>query len=59
MTSRRAPGGLLLFSTNLRRFKLDAAGLGGLEVRDITATTVPRDFVRNARAHHCFEIRGP
>ncbi len=56
---RLAPGGLLLFSTNLRRFKLDAAGLGGFEIRDITATTVPRDFSRNARAHHCFEIRGP
>lgn len=56
---RLAPGGLLLFSTNLRRFKLDAGGLGGLEVHEITAATVPRDFARDARAHHCFEIRRP
>jgi len=55
---RLAPDGLLLFSSNLRRFKLDAAGLGGLGIRDITAATVPKDFARTARAHHCFEIRG-
>ncbi len=54
---RLAPQGLLLFSTNLRRFKLDDGALGGLEIRDITAATVPRDFARNARAHHCFEVR--
>jgi 23S rRNA (guanine2445-N2)-methyltransferase / 23S rRNA (guanine2069-N7)-methyltransferase len=54
---RLAPGGLLLFSTNFRRFRLDAEGLAGLDVRDITRRTIPRDFARDARIHHCFEIR--
>ncbi|HEU4516163.1 MAG TPA: bifunctional 23S rRNA (guanine(2069)-N(7))-methyltransferase RlmK/23S rRNA (guanine(2445)-N(2))-methyltransferase RlmL, partial [Steroidobacteraceae bacterium] len=38
---RLAPGGLLLFSTNFRKFRLDGGALEGLEVRDITKATVP------------------
>jgi 23S rRNA (guanine2445-N2)-methyltransferase / 23S rRNA (guanine2069-N7)-methyltransferase len=59
-TARRlASGGLLLFSTNFRKFRLDAASLGGLDVRDITKGTLPFDFARDAKIHHCFEIRVP
>jgi len=54
---RLAPGGLLLFSTNFRKFRLDAAALDGLMVHDITRKTIPRDFAGDARIHHCFEIR--
>jgi 23S rRNA (guanine2445-N2)-methyltransferase / 23S rRNA (guanine2069-N7)-methyltransferase len=54
-----APDGLLLFSNNFRRFKLDAAGLAGLDVKDVTPATIPKDFARNARIHQCFEIRVP
>ncbi|MBX3702553.1 MAG: bifunctional 23S rRNA (guanine(2069)-N(7))-methyltransferase RlmK/23S rRNA (guanine(2445)-N(2))-methyltransferase RlmL [Steroidobacteraceae bacterium] len=54
---RLAPGGLLLFSTNFRKFRLDAAALAGLDVRDITRQTIPRDFARDERIHHCFEVR--
>jgi len=54
-----APGGLLIFSTNFRQFKLDAAGLAGLDVNDVTAATIPRDFARSPRIHQCFEIRVP
>jgi 23S rRNA (guanine2445-N2)-methyltransferase / 23S rRNA (guanine2069-N7)-methyltransferase len=57
--ARLAPGGLLLFSTNFRRFRLDADALAGLEVRDVTRHTIPRDFARDARIHHCFELRRP
>ncbi len=53
-----APGGLLLFSTNFRKFKLDVEALTGLSVKDISRATIPRDFERDARIHHCFEIRG-
>jgi 23S rRNA (guanine2445-N2)-methyltransferase / 23S rRNA (guanine2069-N7)-methyltransferase len=56
---RLAPDGLLLFSTNFRKFRLDAAGLADLELRDITRQTIPRDFARDARVHSCYEIRLP
>jgi 23S rRNA (guanine2445-N2)-methyltransferase / 23S rRNA (guanine2069-N7)-methyltransferase len=54
---RLAPAGLLLFSTNFRKFRLDREALAGLDIRDITSQTIPRDFARDARVHHCFEIR--
>ncbi len=52
-----APGGLVLFSTNVRRFRLDREALGDLEIEDITRATIPRDFARNPRVHRCFRIR--
>jgi 23S rRNA (guanine2445-N2)-methyltransferase / 23S rRNA (guanine2069-N7)-methyltransferase len=54
---RLAPGGLLLFSTNFRKFKLDAGALKDLQVRDITKGTIPFDFARDPKVHACFEIR--
>jgi len=54
---RLAPDGLLLFSTNFRKFRLDAAALADLDIRDITRQTIPRDFARDERIHHSFEIR--
>jgi 23S rRNA G2445 N2-methylase RlmL/23S rRNA G2069 N7-methylase RlmK/C1962 C5-methylase RlmI len=52
-----APGGLLVFSTNAQRFKLDDALAAPYDIRDISAATLPRDFERNPRIHRCFEIR--
>ena len=49
-------GGVLLFSTNYRRFKLDEGGLSGLQVKDISSATLPRDFARRKRMHNCWEI---
>jgi 23S rRNA (guanine2445-N2)-methyltransferase / 23S rRNA (guanine2069-N7)-methyltransferase len=54
-----APNGLLIFSTNFRKFRLDTEGLAGLAVADVTAATIPKDFARNPRIHQCFEIRVP
>jgi 23S rRNA (guanine2445-N2)-methyltransferase / 23S rRNA (guanine2069-N7)-methyltransferase len=54
-----APNGLLIFSTNFRKFRLDEAGLAGLAVADVTPATIPKDFARNPRIHRCFEIRVP
>lgn len=54
-----APGGLLVFSTNAQKFKLEDALLTRYAVRDISAPTLPRDFERNPRIHRCFEIRAP
>jgi 23S rRNA (guanine2445-N2)-methyltransferase / 23S rRNA (guanine2069-N7)-methyltransferase len=52
-----APGGLLVFSTNAQRFKLDDTLSSRYDIRDISAATLPRDFERNPRIHRCFEIR--
>ena len=51
-----AEGGTIVFSCNLRKFKLDEAALGeaGLSVRDITVQTIPHDFERTMRVHHCY-----
>jgi 23S rRNA (guanine2445-N2)-methyltransferase / 23S rRNA (guanine2069-N7)-methyltransferase len=59
--ARLARGGVLIFSTNARRFRLDTDALGGLAIDDIGASTVARDFARNPRIHQCFRItrRGP
>lgn len=55
--ARLAPNGLILFSNNNRRFKIDREALAGLDVFDISKRTIPFDFARNERIHHCFEIR--
>ena len=52
-----APGGLVLFSTNAQRFRLDEQLARRLAVKDISAATLPVDFERNPRIHRCFEIR--
>lgn len=49
--------GLLIFSTNFRRFKLDHDALAGFHMEDITRSTIPRDFERNHRIHHCWLIK--
>jgi 23S rRNA (guanine2445-N2)-methyltransferase / 23S rRNA (guanine2069-N7)-methyltransferase len=54
---RLAPGGLLIFSTNFRKFRLDAPGLAELDVKDVTRATIPKDFARDQKIHQCFEIR--
>ena len=53
-----APGGTIVFSCNLRSFKLDGAALAdaGLHVRDITAQTIPHDFERNPKIHRCYLV---
>ncbi len=50
-----APGGELLFSTNLRSFRLDAGALADLVMTEISEQTVPPDF-RNRRIHRCWRI---
>ncbi len=51
------PDGMLVFSNNFRRFKMDMQGLSGLDVEDVTASTLPKDFERNAKIHRCWKIR--
>lgn len=55
-----APEGTLYFSTNFRRFVLDKDALSGLKIEDITAKTIPEDFIRNPKIHYCWRIQhGP
>jgi 23S rRNA (guanine2445-N2)-methyltransferase / 23S rRNA (guanine2069-N7)-methyltransferase len=54
-----APGGLLVFSTNAQRFRLEPALAERYAIRDVSAATLPRDFERNPRIHRCFEIKAP
>jgi len=52
-----APGGVLVFSTNYTRFRLDAEALSEYEAKDVSRATIPKDFERNPKIHRCFEIR--
>jgi 23S rRNA (guanine2445-N2)-methyltransferase / 23S rRNA (guanine2069-N7)-methyltransferase len=54
-----APGGLLVFSTNAQRFRLDAALSERYVLHDVSAATLPPDFARNPRIHRCYEITVP
>ncbi len=55
--ARLAPDGLLIFSTNLRKFSLDPRVRERFAVEDVSAASIPRDFERNQRIHVCFDIR--
>lgn len=50
------PAGMLYFSTNFRRFKMDSAALADLSMEDISARTIPKDFARDCRIHYCWRI---
>lgn len=50
------PDGVLIFSTNYERFRLDTDALGALAAENITARSIPRDFERSPRIHQCFRI---
>ena len=52
-----ADNGVLIFSTNLRTFKLDVDALAHLAVEDVTPSTIPPDFARTPRIHQCFLVR--
>src|SRR5690606_16216350 len=54
--ARLAPGGVLYFSNNFRRFRLDAGLEERYRVEDISAQTLDRDFQRNARIHRTWRI---
>ncbi|PJK07882.1 bifunctional 23S rRNA (guanine(2069)-N(7))-methyltransferase RlmK/23S rRNA (guanine(2445)-N(2))-methyltransferase RlmL [Lysobacteraceae bacterium NML95-0200] len=52
-----AEGGVLYFSNNFRRFKLDEAALADIcHIEDISASSIPPDFARNSRIHRAWRI---
>jgi len=52
-----AANGVLVFSTNLRSFRLDSALEARYAVEDRTRWSIPKDFERNRRIHRCWFIR--
>jgi 23S rRNA (guanine2445-N2)-methyltransferase / 23S rRNA (guanine2069-N7)-methyltransferase len=51
------PGGLILFSNNYQKFRLDTAALPGFEVQDLSRKTIPEDFRRNPKIHVAYLLR--
>jgi 23S rRNA (guanine2445-N2)-methyltransferase / 23S rRNA (guanine2069-N7)-methyltransferase len=51
-----APQGILIFSNNLRSFKMAAEQLPDLKIKEISDRTLPLDFERNPRIHNCWQI---
>ncbi len=51
--------GVMMFSCNLRNFKLaaDALAKAGVVAVDISHKTIPADFERNPHIHHCYLLR--
>jgi 23S rRNA (cytosine1962-C5)-methyltransferase len=52
------PGGLLYFSTNCRKFRLERSALAAEFVKDITNQTIPFDF-QGRMQRWCFVIKKP
>jgi len=50
-----APGGVVWFSTNRKRFALDEDAVRGWDVVDVTRETIPTDF-RDATAHRAWRM---
>ena len=51
-----APDGVLIFSTNHRAFRLDRDALADLRIEDWSRRTLPPDFARQPKIHHCWRI---
>ena len=51
-----APGGVLYFSNNYRKFKLDHEALAEFAIEDVTQKTIPEDFKRNGKIHQCWRM---
>lgn len=51
--------GVAVFSCNLRSFKPDTETLEkyGVLIEDVTSNTIPHDFERNQKIHHCYLVK--
>ncbi len=58
--SRLVPDGVLYFSNNFRRFRLDEAAVAAFaDAEEISAATIPPDFERNPRIHRAWRLQHP
>jgi len=51
-----ADNGILIFSNNLRNFKLEESAFENVSIENITKQTMPEDFKRNAKIHNCWKF---
>ncbi|MCB1821420.1 MAG: bifunctional 23S rRNA (guanine(2069)-N(7))-methyltransferase RlmK/23S rRNA (guanine(2445)-N(2))-methyltransferase RlmL [Candidatus Competibacteraceae bacterium] len=51
------PDGLLIFSTNQRRFRLNQEALTDWRIEDWSRQTLPLDFARDPKIHQCYALR--
>jgi 23S rRNA G2069 N7-methylase RlmK/C1962 C5-methylase RlmI len=50
------PGGILYFSNNYQKFKLNISEIVGFEsIDDVTLKSIPEDFERT-KPHSCFKL---
>ena len=54
--ARLAPGGVLYFSNNFRKFQLDEHLESRYAVEEISAKTIDPDFARNGKIHRAWKI---
>ncbi|MDQ5909255.1 MAG: rRNA (guanine2069-N7)-methyltransferase / rRNA (guanine2445-N2)-methyltransferase [Pseudomonadota bacterium] len=52
-----APNGILIFSTNSRRFRLDREALAAWRIEDWSRPTLPLDFTRHPKIHQCYQLQ--
>ena len=55
--ARLAPGGVLYFSNNFRKFQLDDNLQARYAIEEISATTLDPDFARNSKIHRAWRIQ--
>ena len=56
--ARLSREGVLYFSNNFRRFRLDEAAVAQFaQCVEISRETIPPDFERDARIHRCWRLR--
>lgn len=48
--------GVLYFSTNFKKFKLDDLGIINANIENISASTIPEDYSRSPKIHYCWKI---
>ncbi len=48
--------GVLYFSTNFRKFKLNEEAFPGMQIKDVTRDTIDQDFQRDSKIHQCYQI---
>jgi 23S rRNA (guanine2445-N2)-methyltransferase / 23S rRNA (guanine2069-N7)-methyltransferase len=51
------PGGLILFSNNFQRFRLDSEVLSEFTIEDLSRATIPEDFRRNPKIHVAYLLK--
>lgn len=52
-----AKGGVLMFSNNMQKFKLDRDNLQAWDIEEITRQTLPEDFKRSPKIHQAWLLR--